>query len=115
VSHELVQFFVVNQLAFQELRDASAPFGVLARAIDSCEGAHCSVEIAEHVERLIEQVRLLPDNCERAECLFELRPLPRMIRGLGTAVGGLTKGGALRRLLRAKDCAVRSVLYKAPA
>lgn len=110
---ELMQFFTWAHLP-PHLQEVSRVFAGVAGEVDACPDWVCELHIGDALGGLLAYVEALPDNSERAECARKLRAAKSFVRGYGTAAGGMSKGGCLRLLLEAKDCAVRAVIFKAP-
>lgn len=96
MAHELLQFFAFEHLP-PHLRTVSEPFGLAARTYDATDILHHQ-QLAVHIDTL-------PENLERAAAHMKLFE----------ATFGAERGQvdlAMRRLLEAKDCAVRALVYK---
>jgi hypothetical protein len=111
MAHPLLQFFTYEHLP-PRLKAVSQAFAVEAGRIDDCPGPCITADVLPFFEGLYSFVEALPGNTEREEALRKMRAVRSFARGYGTEAGGMGKGGALRLLLEAKDCAVRAVLFK---
>lgn len=97
----ILQFFVYEHLSSEKLKAVSREFSLLAWAV-----AEQPSEIVDAgFDHLIGYVRELPRNDESKAALLKLQ-IARV------SDEQFRKADALRLLLEAKDCAVRSVLFK---
>lgn len=123
MTHELLQFFVYNHLP-EHLQKVSKPFSDAAHKLSAMNEAQLRKEAAAIVNRdpsnvLSELLKMVteatPDNIEsvvakrKMDTAEFLLSVPAVDSPLIEAVDEI-----LRYLLEAKDCAVRSLLYKKP-
>lgn len=101
LKHPLMQCFAYAHLP-RHLQSASIPFAAAAETL--------------YLAPLLDHLATLPDNDER---FFAMRKVQEAQQILKNAVdlGAVEKGdlsAALRLLIEAKDCAVRSLVFKEP-
>lgn len=99
MKYELMQFFSWDHLP-EEKQKFSKPFGLLAEELvkDDVSG----------INDLVENLKTsLPDNIERQGAILKLRTVERLMDEVLRH-----KKEAVRVLLEAKDCAVRSSFMK---
>lgn len=104
MKHELLQFFAFEHLP-PHLRAVSEPFAIAAHAGD----LRTLEPVLAKLPCNLESNEALAKVCKAAECFkFAKR---RQVLGFDSTVA---ETQAIRKLLEAKDCAVRAVLYRAP-
>lgn len=113
---ELLQFFAYEHLP-PRLQAVSKPFGEAARALAALSPEDLRKAQGQHDQEpaskilyeltLLMDTGLLPCNTEATWCVVKLS------EARAVACSGASLDMVLRRVLEAKDCAVRSLVFKA--
>lgn len=121
MAHALRQFFSFGHLP-DHLKAASEPFAsvadaVVANALGSSadEDLVRTTELERDLARLSAFVAELPVNIESNEAMRKLASIGLDLYSVEVGQRFAHITDVMRILLEAKDCAVRSVLYKEPA
>lgn len=111
IQHYLLQFFTFAHLP-AHLQVASKPFAPVAELIDS---AAPQAQVSTAVMALRSDLYALPAGPERDVLMDKLDQVDHVYHNPAFArATPLVCTLSLRLLLEAKDCAVRSILYKRP-
>jgi hypothetical protein len=108
--HEFMQFFAYEHLQ-PHLQEVSRPFCDVAKAIDSLEPGKLAGPAASLIGNLMSDWERNPlRNSQATWASVKLGEARELVRH-----GFACKSAVLMRLLEAKDCAVRALLFKAPS